>query len=162
MTTMAEIEQAITERHLLTHPFYLAWTEGTLPRAALLEYARQYFAFEVRLPRFLTALHSRAEDRDTRLALLSNAWDEEHGSQNHAELWLRFANALGLSRAEVHEAQPNAATLALIETYRNLAEEAPIEAGVEADLPGGVEVGTGLLLRPEPARGRLGGRTQEI
>ena len=33
-------------------------------------------------------------------ALLANAWDEEHGEQNHAELWLRFAEALGLSRAE--------------------------------------------------------------
>src|SRR5580698_4964148 len=110
MTTMAEIDREIAERHLLTHPFYQAWTDGTLPRAALVDYARQYYAFESRLPRFLTALHARSEDRATRTALLSNAWDEEHGEQNHAELWLRFAESLGLSRDEVTGAVPNEST----------------------------------------------------
>jgi pyrroloquinoline-quinone synthase len=132
MTTMADIEREIAERHLLTHPFYRAWTGGTLPRPALLEYARQYYAFETRLPRFLTALHARSEDRATRTALLSNAWDEEHGEHNHAELWLRFAEALGLSRSDVTEATPNEATRALMDTYRDLAENAPVEAGVAA------------------------------
>jgi pyrroloquinoline-quinone synthase len=132
MTTMVDIEREIAERHLLTHPFYKAWTDGTLPRASLLEYARQYFAFEVRLPRFLTALHARSEDRAVRTALLANAWDEEHGENNHAELWLRFAESLGLSRSEVMNAEPNASTRALVETYRAAAEEAPVEAGVAA------------------------------
>ncbi len=132
MITMADIEHEIAARHLLTHPFYKAWTDGTLPRQALLDYARQYFAFEVRLPRFLTALHARAEDRAVRTALLANAWDEEHGEQNHAELWLRFAEALGLSRAEVMDAAPSAATTALVDTYRDLAEKAPVPAGVAA------------------------------
>jgi pyrroloquinoline-quinone synthase len=132
MTTMTDIEREITRRHLLTHPFYQAWTDGTLPRAALLDYAKQYFAFEVRLPRFLTALHARAEDRAVRTALLANAWDEEHGENNHAELWLRFAEALGLTRAEVEEAAPNVATQALVDTYRDACEHAPIEAGVAA------------------------------
>jgi len=132
MTTMADIEREIAERHLLTHPFYRAWTEGTLPRPALLEYARQYYAFETRLPRFLTAMHARAEDRAVRSALLSNAWDEEHGERNHAELWLRFAEALGLSRREITEATPNDATRALVDTYQQLAEEGPVEAGVAA------------------------------
>jgi pyrroloquinoline-quinone synthase len=132
MTTMADIDREIAERHLLTHPFYKAWTDGTLPRSALVEYARQYFAFEVRLPRFLTALHARSDDRATRNALLSNAWDEEHGERNHAELWLRFAEALGLSRAEVLDATPNPTTLALVDAYRELSERAPVEAGVAA------------------------------
>jgi pyrroloquinoline-quinone synthase len=132
MTTMADIEREIAERHLLTHPFYRAWTEGTLPRPALLEYARQYYAFETRLPRFLTAMHARAEDRAVRSALLSNAWDEEHGERNHAELWLRFADALGLSRSEVVDAVPNASTRALVDAYRDVAERAPVAAGVAA------------------------------
>jgi pyrroloquinoline-quinone synthase len=132
MTTMAEIEREIAERHLLSHPFYKAWTAGTLPRPALLEYARQYFAFEVRLPRFLTALHARSEDRAVRTALLSNAWDEEHGERNHAELWLRFAESLGLTRDEVMGAAPNATTQALVDCYRDVAEKAPVAAGVAA------------------------------
>jgi len=132
MTTMADIEREIAGRHLLTHPFYKAWTDGTLPRAALLEYVRQYYAFETRLPRFLTALHARSEDRAIRTALLSNAWDEEHGERNHAELWLRFADALGLSRSEVMNATPNEATRALVDCYADLAANAPVEAGVAA------------------------------
>ncbi len=132
MATMADIDGEIAARHLLTHPFYKAWTDGTLPRSALLEYARQYFAFEVQLPRFLTALHARCGDRAARAALLENAWDEEHGDKNHAELWLRFAEALGLSRAEVVDATPSASTRALVETYRDVAERAPVEAGVAA------------------------------
>jgi pyrroloquinoline-quinone synthase len=132
MTTMADIERAIAGKHLLTHPFYEAWTDGTLPREALLEYARQYYAFEVRLPRFLTALHARSEDLATRTALLSNAWDEEHGAENHAELWLRFAESLGLSRDEVTHATPRPTTKALVDTYRDAAERAPVSAGVAA------------------------------
>jgi pyrroloquinoline-quinone synthase len=132
MTTMAHIDREIAERHLLTHPFYLAWTEGTLPRPALHEYARQYYAFETRLPRFLTALHARSEDRATRATLLSNAWDEEHGENNHAELWLRFAESLGLSRDEVTGAVPNESTQALVDCYARLADKAPVAAGVAA------------------------------
>jgi pyrroloquinoline-quinone synthase len=132
MTTMAEIDAAIQDKHLLTHPFYKAWTDGTLPLSALRDYARQYFAFEVRLPRFLTALHSRAEDSATRAVLLDNAWDEEHGTENHAELWLRFAESLGLTRDEVMTATANGSTQALVDTYKDLSERAPVAAGIAA------------------------------
>jgi pyrroloquinoline quinone (PQQ) biosynthesis protein C len=57
------------------------------------------------LPRFLTALHARSDDAATRAALLANAWDEEHGENNHPELWLRFADALGVSRLSVADAK---------------------------------------------------------
>jgi hypothetical protein len=33
MTTMADIEREIAERHLLTHPFYKAWTHAAAPGA---------------------------------------------------------------------------------------------------------------------------------
>jgi pyrroloquinoline-quinone synthase len=130
MASIAAVEQAIQARHLLKHPFYLAWTAGTLPRAALVDYARQYYAFESRLPRFLTALHARCEDADARASLLANAWDEEHGERNHPELWLRFAEALGVTRDEVQRATPHAATRKLLDVYGEAAGRAPVEAGV--------------------------------
>jgi pyrroloquinoline-quinone synthase len=132
MESMESIELAIAERHLLKHPFYEAWTAGTLPREALRDYARQYYAFESRLPRFLTSLHARSESVTTRAALLSNAWDEEHGENNHAELWLRFAGALDVERAEVQRAPQHEATTALVDTYWQAATDAPVEAGVAA------------------------------
>jgi pyrroloquinoline-quinone synthase len=132
MANLAPIDARIAAKHLLRHPFYLAWTAGTLPRESLLEYARQYFAFESTLPRFLTAIHARSESPRVRAALLTNAWDEEHGEKNHAELWLRFAEGLGLSRGEVENATPSHATRSLVDTYWAAACEAPVEGGVAA------------------------------
>lgn len=129
---MNAIDGRIAARHLLKHPFYEAWTAGTLPREALLDYVGQYYAFESNLPRFLTALHSRSESATVRAALLANAWDEEHGDANHPELWLRFADALGLERSKVVGANLHESTRALVDTYREAAGAAPVEAGVAA------------------------------
>lgn len=115
------LDAMIAERHLLTHTFYSKWVAGTLPKEALRDYARQYYAFESEFPRFLSAIHSRAERADVRQALLQNLWDEEHGVENHAELWLRFAEAVGVGRAEVQETDPNSATERLVQTYRDAA-----------------------------------------
>ena len=59
MDVLDRLDQMIDERHLLKHPFYTKWAEGTLPFEALQEYARQYYAFESAMPRFLSALHTR-------------------------------------------------------------------------------------------------------
>ncbi len=126
------LDKMIEERHLLTHPFYTKWAEGTLPRAALQEYARQYYAFESAMPRFLSAIHSRTESPAVRQHLLDNLWDEEHGKDNHAELWLRFAEGIGVSREDVRSAQPNAATSALVDTYMELSREGSTAEGVAA------------------------------
>jgi pyrroloquinoline-quinone synthase len=132
MAPIASIDARIAERHLLKHPFYQAWTAGTLPREALLDYVGQYYAFESRLPGMLHALASRAESAPAREALLANARDEEHGDNNHPELWLRFGEALGLERSRIENARLNATTQALIDTYREAVESAPVAAGVAA------------------------------
>jgi pyrroloquinoline-quinone synthase len=125
------VDAMVQERHLLTHSFYTKWVEGTLPKEALQEYARQYYAFESAFPRFLSAIHSQIEDRPNRQLVLDNLWDEEHGPDNHAELWLRFAEAVGVAREDVLGATPNDATRALIDTYRDAAAESPA-AGLAA------------------------------
>ena len=38
-------DEAVARRSLLQHPFYLAWSDGTLPVPALRDYAREYGAF---------------------------------------------------------------------------------------------------------------------
>lgn len=129
---LEELDGLIEARHLLTHPFYTKWQAGTLSREALKEYSRQYYAFESNFPRFLSALHSRSERADVRASLLDNLWDEEHGEANHAELWLRFAEGLGVDREGVKAAEHNEASRALVATYRRLATEAPVAAGVAA------------------------------
>ena len=61
MELLDRLDSMIDKRHLLNHPFYTKWAEGTLPKEALQEYARQYYAFEASFPRYLSALHSRTE-----------------------------------------------------------------------------------------------------
>jgi pyrroloquinoline-quinone synthase len=131
MELMERIDSLIEERHLLRHSFYRKWLDGTLPPAALQDYARQYFSFEANFPRILSAIHSRCERPDVRAALLENLWDEEHGEANHRELWLRFAEGLGVDRGDVEAAEPNAATAALLESYWS-ASNATVAAGVAA------------------------------
>jgi pyrroloquinoline-quinone synthase len=132
MDLPARIDGMIEERHLLRHSFYRAWLDGTLPIEALREYARQYFAFESNFPRFLSGLHTRCERADVRAALLDNLWDEDHGEANHRELWLRFAEGLGVHRDEVAGAEWNDATRALVEAYRGASSAGPVVAGVAA------------------------------
>jgi pyrroloquinoline-quinone synthase len=132
MDVLDRIDALIAERHLLKHPFYVKWRDGTLPTEAIQEYARQYYAFESTFPRLLSTLHSRSERADVRQEILDNLWDEEHGEVNHAEMWLRFGEGIGVDRTEVREAQPNDGTRRLLDTYWRLTKEAPIGAGVAA------------------------------
>jgi pyrroloquinoline-quinone synthase len=132
MDLIDRIDELIDHRHLLRHPFYTRWVAGTLPLEALREYARQYFAFESSFPRFLSSLHARSERPDVRQALLDNLWDEEHGETNHRELWLRFAEGIGVPREEVTGDQRNPATATLVDTYFRTSREAPVAAGVAA------------------------------
>ena len=126
-TTLTErLKAVLDERSMLKHPFYRAWTEGTLPRERLREYARQYYRFEAAFPRFLSAIHARTESPTIRQALLDNLWDEEHGDRNHAALWLDFAEALGLKRDEVPAAAALPETAELIEHFHSVCAVAPV------------------------------------
>lgn len=44
-TVSQQCRQVIEKHNLLRHPFYVAWSEGRLPVAALRDYAREYGAF---------------------------------------------------------------------------------------------------------------------
>ena len=132
MDLLERVDALIAERHLLTHPFYTKWREGTLSRAALQEYARQYYAFESTFPRLLSALHTRSDRPDVRQALLDNLWDEEHGEVNHAELWLRFGEGIGAERSSIRSASAKPGTRALLDAYWSAVSDGPIAAGIAA------------------------------
>jgi pyrroloquinoline-quinone synthase len=114
------IDQQIAGKHLLTHPFYLAWTRGELSKEALTDYAAQYYHHVAAFPTYLSAVHAKCDDQATRKQILSNLIDEEAGEPNHPELWLRFAEALGLSAEEVRGTEKQPETKGLIETFRSI------------------------------------------
>ena len=134
MTTpvIETIDRIVKERSLLTHPFYQAWTSGDLPVESLKGYASQYFHFEKAYPTFLSGIHHRCQDQSVRQLLLDNLWDEEHGEENHVELWLRFCDALGLDRGDVQQGEALDSTVELVGTYKELTAEAPTAAGAAA------------------------------
>lgn len=121
------IDELITERSLLKHSFYARWVDGTLPREALECYARQYYTFEAAFPRVLSAIHTGLEDLADRQVLLENLVDEERGESSHVELWLRFAESLGVPRRDVTTAPVLPETEQLVDTYRALASSSPAE-----------------------------------
>src|SRR5436190_22462807 len=94
-TFLTRLDEAIQEYSLLKHPFYQMWSEGTLTRETLQEYAKQYYQFENRFSRFVSQVHANTTDLDVRQQLLLNIEEEELGEENHPELWLRFSDALG-------------------------------------------------------------------
>jgi pyrroloquinoline-quinone synthase len=132
MDVTPALDQKIAERRMLDHPFYQRWTEGTLTRGELEEYARQYYHYALAFPTFLSAMHANCDDLATRQTLLENLIEEEHGSENHPELWLRFCEALGLEREAVKAGEPNESTRALIGGMRSLAREGALHQGLAA------------------------------
>jgi pyrroloquinoline-quinone synthase len=119
-----KIDNDISEKHLLKHPFYLAWTRGELSREALKDYAQQYYHHVAAFPTYLSAVHSKCDDQPMRKQILQNLIDEEAGSPNHPELWKQFGNALGVSE---FEAEQNAETKNLIATFRSTCAQSTAE-----------------------------------
>jgi pyrroloquinoline-quinone synthase len=129
---IASLDSLASELSLLKHPFYQEWAAGKLSRQRLRNYAAQYYPHVAAFPRYLSALHSRCKDLRTRQMLLENLIEEERGDENHPELWLRFAEALGETRDEVLRARPLPATEALVETFTHLSRDMPLQAGLAA------------------------------
>ncbi len=126
------IDQQIAAKHLLTHPFYLAWTRGELSKEALTDYAQQYYHHVAAFPTYLSAVHAKCDDQPTRKEILKNLIDEEAGEPNHPELWLQFAQSLGTTEAEVRAAAKQPETAALIDTFRSVCGEQPTADGLAA------------------------------
>ena len=131
-TPLETIDQQVSAKHLLTHPFYLAWTRGELSKTALADYAQQYYHHVAAFPTYLSAVHAHCDDQPTRKELLKNLIDEEAGSPNHPELWLKFAEGLGLSRDRVQKSEQRAETMNLIETFRSVCGEQSTAEGLAA------------------------------
>ncbi len=126
------IDQQIAEKHLLKHPFYLAWTRGELSKDALADYARQYYHHVAAFPTYLSAVHAHCDDQATRKELLSNLVDEEAGSPNHPELWLNFVEGLGVSNVDVRNTEKQPETQNVIDTLRSVCRGGSTAEGLAA------------------------------
>ena len=79
-----------------------------------------------------SAVHAKCEDQNTRKQLLNNLIDEEAGSPNHPELWLQFAEGLGVSASDVRRSEKWPETKSLIDTFRSLCRDESTAEGLAA------------------------------
>jgi pyrroloquinoline-quinone synthase len=122
-----KIDNDIAEKHLLKHPFYLAWARGELSKEALTDYAKQYYHHVAAFPTYLSSVHAKCDDQPTRKQVLANLIDEEAGSPNHPELWKQFANALGVGDVDLASTEKQPETTNLINTFRSVCGEGTAE-----------------------------------
>lgn len=115
---------------MLSHPFYHAWTCGTLTKETLKEYAKEYYHHVKAFPTYISALHSRCENPDIRKHLLDNLVDEEGSSPTHPDLWRQFAFALGVNAEELSNHKPHPATQELITCFRENCTSKPLSVGI--------------------------------
>jgi pyrroloquinoline-quinone synthase len=122
MTFISTLNAHLNEIHLLKHPFYQTWDAGSLPMASLKTYAKEYYYHVSAFPRYISNIHALCPDIKERQVLLANLMDEEIGEDNHPELWLRFADGLGVSREECMKKADLPTTLELVDGFLDLAK----------------------------------------
>src|SRR5678815_3713099 len=93
------------------HPLWLAIADGKLDREQLKRFAVQFFLQVREFPRAVSAMHANCPFPHERKELAESVYEEETGrisgcNQPHPELFIRFGEAVGLSRAEMVEGQP--------------------------------------------------------
>jgi len=126
------IDNEVANKHLLKHPFYLAWARGELSKEALRDYARQYYHHVAAFPTYLSAVHAKCDEQATRKQLLSNLIDEEAGSPNHPELWLKFTEGLGVEDVDLAKTEKQPETKNLIDTFRSVCRDGSTAEGLAA------------------------------
>jgi pyrroloquinoline-quinone synthase len=123
MTTeefLRQLDEIVSERHMLQHPFYIMWNEGTLTKEMLKQYAIEYYHQVKAFPTYVSATHAKCDDMVVRQMLLENLIEEEHGPDNHPELWMRFAEELGATREEINARRFLPATRASVRIIKEL------------------------------------------
>ena len=127
-----QLDATIDKHHLLNHPFYESWNAGELSHEAIQEYAAQYFKHVSSFPRYLSSIHSNCDDLKTRQMLLDNLIDEERGSENHPELWMRFAEGMGNNRESVKNKKAMKEIEELVSTFYSLSKSEQYHIGLAA------------------------------
>ncbi|MBC8043856.1 MAG: CADD family putative folate metabolism protein [Rhizobacter sp.] len=131
-----KLQAVVSNKHLLKHPFYTAWTEGRLTQTHLARYAEQYFHHVLAEPTYLSAIHFNTPsfngDLSVRQEILANLIGEEFGEKNHPALWKTFAKAVGATDESLTGSEPLPQTANLVSTFRNLCLNSPFYAGLAA------------------------------
>lgn len=137
---LESLDKLIEEHHLLKHPFYRAWGEGTLSKESLQLYAVQYYQHVRAFPDDLKKLSERAIEPIAAL-VRENFAEEMKPAAPRALLWRQFAQSLGVSESAMDAARPLPGIAALLDTFDEvatqgtMAEVAAVFYAYEAQVP---------------------------
>src|ERR1700738_2413071 len=124
MTLELRLRAVVQPHDLLSHPFYQAWSMGSLTRTDLAGYAAQYQHQVEALPSLLRAAREVSSDETARAAIDRNLAEEEGREGGaHAALWSRLAAAL-----DARPEEPLGQTRASADALSELCSEGEIEA----------------------------------
>src|SRR5215470_1799110 len=125
-----QFDARISKYHLLTHPFYQAWSKGELTREDIREYATDYYHHVRAFPTYLAELAMRLDDSELRETVLTNFADEKgsRDDRSHDEIWLQFAQAFGAGSV-TRRRNPTRGVAELMKFFHGVAAQAsPPEA----------------------------------
>jgi len=92
-----KIDQAVEEMSLLKHPFYRMWSNGELNLNQLRGYSLEYFQLVKVVPEMVNNIKLNLEESKSRNAVEASQKEET----SHIELWVRFANSIGVKRDQL-------------------------------------------------------------
>ena len=122
------VDSALAQCRLLSHPFYVRWTQGEVTMDELQRYAAQYRHFEAAVPSVLQSVADSARTDGIRTQARAILADETGGPATHLELFDRFSRAL-----DAPSSAPSPAMQRLLDTYRECADSGDV-AGLSAVL----------------------------
>ena len=136
-----ELASAVNARHSRLNPFTEKWVKGELTRAQLGSWASQHYQYVSQFPRWCATVYGGCPYPDARDFLLENIVEEESGTK-HVDLLIRFAEACGVSGAEVERTTQLPSTRGLTAWCFEMsrapfyAAAAGLLVGLESQVPG--------------------------
>lgn len=130
-TLLESIDLLIEKHHLLKHPFYQAWTRGTLTKKSLGLYAEQYYQHVKAFPENLKQLAARTSG-PVQAVVEDNLAEELDPSAPHPMLWRQFAESLGVTATSLDRVRPLPGIAALLDTYDEVATQGTTAQAVAA------------------------------
>jgi pyrroloquinoline-quinone synthase len=125
------LDALIEQHHLLNHPFYQAWIEGTLSKESLQLYAEQYYQHVRAFPENLKKLAERAPMPLAGI-VRDNLAEELNAAAPHPMLWRQFAQSLGVSEVSIDSTRPLPGIAALLDAFDEVATHGTMAEAVAA------------------------------
>jgi pyrroloquinoline-quinone synthase len=128
-TMLDSLDALIAEHHLLKHPFYQAWSEGTLSRKTLQLYAQQYYQHVRAFPENLEQLAGRSTGTLNKI-VRDNLAEEIDPEAPHPALWRQFAESVGVSEESLDGARLLPEVAALLDTFDEISSQGSLTQAV--------------------------------